>query len=370
MPSTVTQTQLQASLKQGVLAPLYLVVGEDDLLRDTALSALKVAVLGEGGDTFNCDVFYGDEASGSDIVACASEVAVFAPRRLVVVKGADKLPARECEALLPYLQMPNDTTTVLFIAPKMDGRLKFTQALARVAVSVDCSTPSDAQLTPWLKQDAERVGVRLSDDALHMLKEACGGSLYSVRRELEKLAAYVPSERAATVNDVEALRGIEPGASVFDLAMAIGERNRGRVLSILARNLEAGEAPLRMLGSLAWQYRRLWKVKDLLEQGGRESEAARMLRMDPYRIRAYVGQFSESHLSDALRRFLEVDAKLKGGSGGKPARIFEQLLLRLCDRAQGERRASSPGAPSSGETTRTKPLSNIRTVTSGKRSKN
>jgi DNA polymerase III subunit delta len=370
MPSTITYIQLQASLKQGVCAPLYLVVGEDDLLRDTALAALKAAVLGEGGDTFNSDIFYGDEAGGADIVACASEVAVFASRRLVVVKAADKLPARECEALLPYLQAPNDTTTVLFIAPKMDGRLKFTQALARVAVSVDCSPPSEAQLIPWLKQDAERVRLRLSDEAFHMLKEACGGSLYSVRRELEKLAAYVPSERTVTASDVETLRGIEPGASVFDLAMAIGVRDRGRVLGILARNLEAGEAPLRMLGSLAWQYRRLWKAKEFLKEDGREAEAARTLRMDPYKVRAYLGQFTETHLNDALRWFLEVDAKLKGGSGGKPARIFEQLLLRLCDRAQAERRSLSPSAPPSREAARTKPLSNVRTITSGKRSKN
>lgn len=370
MPSTVTQTQLRASLKQGLIAPLYLVVGEDDLLRDTASATLKAAVLGEGGDNFSYDVFYGDEAGGADIVACASEVAVFASRRLVVVKAADKLPARECEALMSYLQAPNEMATVLFIAPRMDGRLKFTQALSRVAVSVDCSPPSEAQLIPWLKQDAERVGVRLSDEALHMLKEACGGSLYAARRELEKLAAYVPPERAVTANDVETLRGIEPGASVFDLALAIGLRDRERALAILARNLEAGEAPLRMLGSLAWQYRRLWKVKDLLKQGGREAEAARMLRMDPSKVRGYLGQFSDAHLGDALRWFLEVDAKLKGGSGGKPARILEQLLLRLCDRPQTERRFSPQEAPPSRQTTRTKPLSNVRTIRSGKRSKN
>jgi DNA polymerase-3 subunit delta len=370
MPSTVRQTQLQASLTQGALAPLYLVVGEDDLLRDTALAALKAAVLGEAGNDFNYDVFFGDEAGGADIVACASEVGVFASRRLVVVKGADKLPVRECEALLPYVETPNEMTTIVFIAPKMDGRLKFTQALARVAVSVDCSPPSESQLIPWLKQDADHTGVRLTDEALLMLREACGGSLYSARRELEKLAAYVPSDRAVTAADVELLRGIEPGASVFDLAMAIGLRDRGRVLAILARNLEAGEAPLRMLGSLAWQYRRLWKVKDLLKQGGREAEAARMLRMDPYKVRSYLGQFSEAHLGDALRLFLKVDAKLKGGSGGKPARILEQLLLKLCDRSQTERRSLPRRDPSSREVTRTKPLSNVRTIRSGKRSKN
>src|SRR5574341_2090884 len=114
MPSTVTQPHLQALLKQGALAPLYLVVGEDDLLRDTALATFKAAVLGEGGDDFNCDIFYGDEAGGDDIVACASEVAVFASRQIVVVKAADKLPALVFVVLWPQRPALNPATTLLF----------------------------------------------------------------------------------------------------------------------------------------------------------------------------------------------------------------------------------------------------------------
>ena len=34
----------------------------------------------------------------------------------------------------------------------------------------------DGTLIPWLKQDAEQMGVRLSEEALLMLREACGGS--------------------------------------------------------------------------------------------------------------------------------------------------------------------------------------------------
>ena len=50
-----------------------------------------------------------------------------------------------------------------------------------------------------------------------------------------------PPDRAVTAVDVYQLRGMEPGASVFDLALAIAEGRRGRVLSILARNLDAGK---------------------------------------------------------------------------------------------------------------------------------
>src|SRR6185295_9357580 len=200
--------------------------------------------------------------------------------------------------------------------------------------------------------------------------EACGSSLYSVRRELEKLAAYVSPGQTVTATEVATLRGTEPDASVFDLTLAIGQRHRGRVLAILTRNLEAGEAPLRILGSLAWQYRRLWKIKDVIRQGGREGEAARTLRMDPYKVRAFLEQFPDTHLHEALRLFLEADAKLKGGSGGRPPRILEDLLLQLCNRAEPN---VSPPSPSRGSEVlrpvRARTISNVRTITRGKQTR-
>jgi DNA polymerase-3 subunit delta len=353
-------------LKQNPPGPLYLIAGEDDLLRDAALAILRTAVLG-AGDEFNYELFYGDEAAGSDVVAAASELPVFAERRLVVVKAAEKLPARETESLLEYLAEPNAATTLVFATPKLDGRLKFSQALAKNAVTIDCSPLREGQLTPWARREAARLGVRLDDDAVGLLKELSGGALYAIRRELEKLAAFVPASRSATAADVHLLRGMEPGASVFDLTLAIAAADRARALSILARNLEAGEAPLRILGSLAWQYRRIWKVQDALRGGGREGEAARTLRMDPANVRSFLARFPEARLQSALRLFLETDAQLKGGSSGQPRMILERLLWKLCDLAQPDspqtpRRPPAPPGRMPGRS-----VSNVRTVTRGNR---
>lgn len=366
MASALTSLQLESALKQHAPEPVYLLVGEEDLLRDSALAALKAAVLGDGGE-FNYDLFYGDEASGADILTCASEMPVFAERRLVVVKTAEKLSARESEALLGYLTEPVETTTLVFVSPKLDGRLKFSQALVRAAVTIDCSPLRDAQLGPWVTREAERFGVRLEEQAAHLLKEVSGGSLYGVRRELEKLASYVPPDRSVTAADVHLLRGIEPGASVFDLTLAIADGARGRVLSILARNLEAGEAPLRILGSLAWQYRRLWKMKELLRSGGREGEAARTLRMDPMKIRSFLGRFSEEHLQAALHLFLECDAQFKGGSGGHPRMAMERALLRLCDYVKSAAPEPPRRPPATAGRVAARVMSNVRTIKSGSR---
>ncbi len=364
MASSVNHLQLEAALKQQTPGSLYLVVGEEDLLRDYAIAALKRVVLGSDGDEFNYELFYGDEASGSDIQNSVAAVPVFAPRRLVVVKSAEKLTARDGDLLLDCVQNPVESTTLVFVSPKLDGRLKFSQALMRAAVVVDCSPLRDAQLTPWITREAERVGLRLEDRAAHVLQEACGASLYGLRRELEKLASYVPSDRSVTVADVHLLRGVDPGASVFDLTVAIAEGDRGRVLSILARNLEAGEAPLRILGSLVWQYRRLWKVQELLANGGREGEAARSLHMDPRKVRPFLARFPEAHLQQALRLFLETDAKLKGGSGNRPRMVLEGLLLKLCEQNVSRNRNAPTLSQAPSKRAFTRVVSNVRTIKS------
>ncbi len=339
--------ELESAVKKHAVGPLYLISGEEDYLRDQAVAVVKSAVLGEDGAglaEFNFDIVHGDESDASEILSRVGEAPAFAARRLVLVKSAEKLSPRDGDALLPYLKTPCETTTLVFVTPKLDGRTKFALALKEEAVVVDCSPMPDQQLPIWIRAEAGRLGVHVNEDAVLLLRDMAGsGSLALVRRELEKLAAYVGEGRAIGLTEVEAVRGSEVGASVFDLTAAIGARNCVRVLRIAARNLEAGEPPLRILGSLIWQYRQVWKAKDVLRQN-RETEAGRLLRMPPFKAREFLGKFSESHLRAAFRMFLETDSKLKGGSASAPGRVLEALLLDLCRRAGS---GSTPGGQAS-----------------------
>ncbi len=274
----MTVRELTAALAKGEPAPVYAVLGEEAYLRDRAVAALKAAVGGgdeRGIEAFNLDLLYGDECGAADILARATEAPVFAARRLVLIKAADKLPAREGEALVPYLKAPCDSTILVLVAGKLDGRTKFGQAVAKHAVAVDCSRLPAGQLPAWIKEEARAVGVPLTEDAVHLLAELAGDSLALARRELEKLAAYVPRGRPAGPADVEALRGGEPGASVFDLSSAIAAGARAQALRILARNFEAGEAPVRILGSLVWQYRQICCGRGVRRRRPRECSACR-----------------------------------------------------------------------------------------------
>jgi DNA polymerase-3 subunit delta len=244
--------------------------------------------------------------------------------------------------------------------------MKLATALKEQAIIVDCSSLPDHFALSWIRTEAGRLGMRLNEDAALLLRDMAGSaSLSLAKRELEKLAAYVPAGKTVGAAEVEAVRGCEIGASVFDLTAAVGTSHRERAIRILTRNLEVGEAPLRIFGSLVWQYRQLWKAKDLLRQGGSEVEAARILRMPPFKVREFLKSFSESHLNAAFKKFLETDSQLKGGSVTAPARILEALLLDLCGRDKGLRstgeRKAAAGRP---QTMAVSGGRNIRTVRS------
>ncbi len=338
---------LSRHIQQQGPTPLYLLLGEESYFRDQALDLLRQsAQVTEGHDAassgsradetpdlFQSDVVYGDETNASEILGLAEEVSFFSPRRRLFVKWADKLSARDGELLIPYFKSPNGATTLIFAATKLDGRTKWVQALKKQAIVVDCAPLFENQRAGWVTQQARELGLLLEASALEMLKDQATEGLYAVRRELEKLAAYLPEGQRVQVQDVEHVRGKPPGISVFDWSEAVSHKDQGRALNIVAKNLETGEAPLRMLGAFLWQMRRIWKASCLLSEGKDQTQAARQAGIPPFRAREFMQQvkrWKEPHLREAWTVFAHADSALKGGRALQPKLILDDLVIQLC----------------------------------------
>ena len=349
----IKPAELGPSLRQK--KRLFLVIGEEDCLRDQAIETIQGASRSRGatasdgqsdGDDFSRDVLYGDDTNAREILARVQEVPFFSSHQVVLLKWADKLPAREGEALIPYFSAPSDSTTMIVSAAKLDGRLKWVQALKKQAVVVNCASLYDNQRLGWIRQEASRLGMRLDAEAAGLLKEQAGEGLYVVRRELEKLSLYASEKETVNAHDVAAVQGADPGASVFDLSGAIIQGKVSRALLILEKTLEAGEAPLRILGALLWQYRRLWKAKDGLSRRVGEAAVAKSLGITPFRqgeFFALVKRVPLRHFPEAFQAFSVTDRALKGAAAASPHRIMHALIMDLCQSANAPPRPQSRG---------------------------
>ena len=98
--------------------------------------------------------------------------------------------------------------------------------------------------------------------------------LLALSMELEKLVAFVFPAKELTVEDVTACIGDLHRYDAFDLAEALGQRNRQRALSLLRRVFTNDNEALRILHALVAHFRRLWQVKDLLMSGVTRAELA------------------------------------------------------------------------------------------------
>ena len=214
-------------IRPGELGPslqkqrLFLVLGEEDCLRDQAIETIRAhgALRSKGasagdvrsnGDDFSCDVLYGDETNAQEILARAQEVPFFSTHQVVLLKWADKLPTKEGEALVPYFAAPSDSTTMIVSAGKLDGRLKWVQALKKQAVVVNCAPLYENQRLGWVRQEAARVGIGLDAEAAGLLKELAGEGLYVVRRNWRSCRSMSQRKKRSMLTTSSPSKGRNP----------------------------------------------------------------------------------------------------------------------------------------------------------------
>src|SRR2546425_10589772 len=154
--------ELKRQLAAGDFASLYLIVGEEAVLRDDAVAAIWAAVLGldeANIGVFNSDVVYGDETEAAEILTFCGSLPLFATRRLVVVKEVGGLRAHETERLLQYLKEPVETTCLVLTGGKGDGRPQIFQG-PKQGAGTRAGRPLDARALPGSVHEQARASGR------------------------------------------------------------------------------------------------------------------------------------------------------------------------------------------------------------------
>lgn len=326
-------SDLRGLLERGAPAPVYLLTGEEEFLIQAALEGIIAAGLEPGQGDFNLTVLDGETAGADTVLTAAESLPMFAPRRLVIIKNAEQMPAAEANRLVGYLGNPSPTTCLVCVAPKFDARRAFFQALKAGAVVVDCRPLTDGQVTEWIRTQAKALGRSIAPDAVLFLKERIGRDLFPLLNEIKK-AALLRGDDKKTIEleDVQEVCGAAGSVSIYDLLGAVAGRKTDPALKALENLLEGGEPPLKILSSLSYRFRLIWRVKEKMRAGHSDSALLRMFGLGQWAggpVLAGAKAYPETDLRWIFHRFMETDAGLKGGMLS-PKMILELLVLDLC----------------------------------------
>lgn len=329
--------RLNAQIKSGEFAPLYLLHGSENVSKEESLKALVDAAVDPASGAFNLDIFHGEDMDAADAVGRATAFPMMAARRVVVVKRLERLRDTEARMLLPLIENPVETTVLVFTADKLDGRKKLSVALRKNAVSVEFKPPFENELPQWIRRRAAAMNKTIEPEAAHVLHLGVGPNPGELVSELQKLAIYTNGRDTITHEDVAQVAGASRKATVFELADAVGQRKTGDALAVLHHLLDRGDSPVAIVAMLVRHIGILRKARWLRNQDLPRSELAGKLKVPPFFVSRYLDQaarFDEQNLWHAYEALLNADNRLKSRSRA-PAATLTQLICRMCSGPSG-----------------------------------
>ena len=335
--TTLSRAELDRSLKGGRLQPLYLLVGCETYLRDTAARNLTDAALsGTLLREFNESSFSLLTDPALAAIAAAEQLPMMSERRVVRIKDFAKLRESDEDIIVRYLSRPVDSTVMIFVADDLDKRKKLTKALLTSCTVIEFPAVKDAEAKAWARTRLKELKTTADERVLSEVVRLVGTNLQTLSSELDKLASAALGTGRISAELVEQLIDRSRELSNFDLGDQLVACDRHRALETLHRLLEDNVQPVMLLGLIASNYHRLALAKELLNRGARD-EVYRLVYGPPAKRDAFMNTLQRSEatkIARGIQLIAAADLAIKsslGGGGPKGARL--QLEVLVCELA-------------------------------------
>ncbi len=351
----MTPEQFLARIAKQPLAPAYLFVGQEGYQRRVCKQALLARVAPGDATADALTQVDLENTTLSEVLDDARSLSLFSSDRVVWVCSAEvALPRRlagsieEAEdggkpesQLASYLNAPTPGTVVVFECSRYDFAGEDRTKLERVEkfYSAIRDVVEFRQFTPessrFLAQElAEQHGLKLRGPELAALLETVAGDANRLSAEIEKLALFVGSERAVTMEDLRTLIPNAAQSTIFALVNALGKRDRPGALQSLDILVREGEYLPLALMFLSTQFRLALAAKEGRVSSAQQAQAffaklgVRMWRERAEQVIGTASAFTKEHLATALKLIYETDKKFREGYKDDRV-IMETLVLAL-----------------------------------------
>ncbi|MBU9713386.1 DNA polymerase III subunit delta [Evansella tamaricis] len=314
------------SLRKGTISPIYLLSGTEDYLIEDTVHRIVAAGLSEGEREFNLSKYDMKEYSVETAIEEAYTFPFMGGRRIVIIKDAFFYSTakeksnieHDIKKLEGYLENPAPETVFVIVASyeKLDERKKIVKLAKKNGVFLDGSPLEEKELHIWVTERVKEHGVEMDVNAIDQLITLTGAQLMMMASELAKLAVYVGDGGKITINHVNSLVSRSLDQNIFSLVDGVVKRNIAKSWAIYLDLLKQKEEPLKIISLMVRQFRILYQVKQLAQQGYSQKQMAGQLKLHPYVVKLASGQasgFQDEELLDLLDQLAEMDYKIKTG---------------------------------------------------------
>ncbi len=320
--------KLRGELQQKKVRPAYLFTGDQDLLKEEALDALRRAAAGERAAVRK---LYVGEAGAAAILEAQQNFSLLEVVGAVVVRLASKLGKADCEILGREIARVPGGPPIVFWDVSLDKRIALFGDIARSGGEVEFDAFNRGDARDWAKGEAERLGHRLGAAAAGLVVELVGTDLLALRSALEKLSVAVGAGKA--IDEAAVTRRVASARdhALWELQDAITVRQTTKAIRVFREIVEEGTEPPLIVGALFSHVRRLLLAREI-PKGTPEYAAARELGVRDFKVKDLIAaarSFPPAMLRGAIEVLADIDVGFKTGRID-PIVAMESWLLGLC----------------------------------------
>ncbi|OUO61084.1 DNA polymerase III subunit delta [Olsenella sp. An270] len=315
--------------EKGELLPAYLIVGPDELKRNQAVARLRARVDGPFA-MFNLEeVVASADLEPVELLSSLNTLPMGGERRVVVVEAAEKLPKATSEAVIDYLESPNESCTLALVATTLAKSTRLYKAVAKVGARsvIECAAKKGRDLPPYVQKLAASHGVTIGVDAARELVARVGDSTTMLDRQIRSLAALLGGSGAITTDFVEANVARVAEVKPWEFLDRLAARDAHRALALY--RLLDGSA-LGLLSLVVTRLRELVCARSLDARGSASALASELGKQD-WQVKNYVRwsrAFGDGELESLLDACAGAERALKSGADEQAEMV--RLITRVC----------------------------------------
>lgn len=326
------------------LHPLYVISGDELLLRNEALDALRAACRLQG---YTERVTLSLTATGpwNAIEENTQSISLFGDRKLMELElptgkpgktGGDALVSLANRAARQELT----DISVALILPRADRTIssaKWYTAVTQHAVLVNTPIISREQLPAWIQGRLKRQKQHADPATLAWITDKVEGNLLAAHQEILKLGLQYP-EGELTLEEVESAVLDVSRYNVFDMSHAILRGDGQRALKVLHGLQAEGEALPMVLGLLTYDIRNLYTLAQARQNGHNPRNLTRKLGLFPPKDQLILNTLDRlpfSQIMGLIQHAHDIDRLFKGfPADGRLTDAWQEmarLVLRMAD---------------------------------------
>ncbi|MBE7051062.1 MAG: DNA polymerase III subunit delta [Ruminococcaceae bacterium] len=309
---------IKEDIKKQSYKSVYLLYGEENFLKDYYKKALVGKVLDSTFADFNYKEIISKKPEPEEIDDFLSSYPCMSEKKILFIKNSD-LMKKASDADKKYWQKTlsevPDFVIIIFSEISVDKRNAIYKQIAKDFGVDEFPFQKEADLTDWVRRYAASCGKEILPDTARHLIDCCSPSMYILKNEIEKLAAYRADEKEITKEHIDICCCKIAENRVFEMIDDLLGGNAEKACEKYEELKLLREEPIAINAAIFSKYNQLRKEKILSETMGAREIAAKLGQRE-YFVNMHLKQIAKiplSELDKITKMCFDADHKIKNG---------------------------------------------------------